>query len=140
MPAAFAQRTVNVVLTQPPPVRGLNTIGARAAMPPTDALEMDNFMSTDQGVQLREGWREYATGMVNPVRSVMAYNGSPGSGVVSPLVQSQLFAATDFSIYDIEGGGAMTNADKELGLSGNLHAGRFSTVQFTTDAGQYLIA
>lgn len=135
-----AQRQSHQLVTQPPPVRGLNTTTAIALMAPTDAMEMDNFVSTELGVQLREGWREYATGLGAEVRTIMSYDGSPINSTNSPISQSVLFAATDNGIYEIEGGGAMTLLDRVVTLSGALYAGRFSFIQFTTEAGNFLIA
>lgn len=144
MPAASAQRNVqrmvHRVLAQAPPVRGLNTTGAAADMPPSDALEMDNFISNDLGVELRGGWREYATGLGHPVRTVMSYDGAPVNAMVSPISQSVLFAATDWGIYDIEGGGDFAGASPMIGLSQAFGAGRFSLVSFTTAGGKYLVA
>lgn len=137
------QRLVHQLVTTLPPVRGLNTTGAIAGMAETDAIEMDNFISTDLGVAIREGWREYATniGAGTPeVRTIMSYEGSPTLATTSPLASSQLFAANDNGIFDIEGGGDMTGVAPMIALSGAIFAGRFSFVQFTTDAGQYLVA
>src|SRR5262245_52043669 len=137
MPSTSVQPNTHHMVTQPPPVRGLNTTGAIANMQPTDALQMDNFIATDVGLQMREGWREYATGLPGEIRT---YEGTPISAMSSPLAQSILFAATDGGIYDIEGGGDMSGEDPMIALSGGNFAGRFSSIHFTTDAGQYLVA
>jgi hypothetical protein len=134
------QRLLHVLQTNVPPVHGLNTTGAIAAMPETDAIEMDNFISTDLGVAVREGWREYATNLGGALRTVMSYEGSPLLSTTSPLALSQLFAVTDAGIFDIEGGGDFNAVAPEIALSNAIFAGRMSCVQFTTDAGQYLIA
>ena len=54
------QPTTHQVVTVPPPTSGLNTTGAIAAMPPTDAIECDNLISNNLGLSMRGGWREYA--------------------------------------------------------------------------------
>ena len=136
----IAQRQHNKVVTLPAPVRGLNTTGAVAQMPPTDAVQMDNFISTDLGVQLRSGWREFATHLGKEVRTVMSYEGSPAGATTAPVEQSQLFAVTDDGIYDVEGGGSMNGVSPMIALSRAPFAGLMSTVQFTTAAGQFLIA
>lgn len=143
-PLPRPQRVVQAVQTMLPPVRGINSTGAVASMPETDAIEMDNMLSTDLGVAVREGWYEYATNIggdaSRQVRTIMSYEGAPANATVSPLAQSTLFAAVDSGIFNIEGGGNMAAVPTVMALSGSLNAGRFSFVQFTTDAGQYLIA
>ena len=140
MPVAAAARRQHQLITQAPPVRGLNTVGAVAAMPPQDAVQMDNFISADLGVKLRDGWREYATGLGGELRTIMSYDGSPVLATISQIAQSVLFAATDDGIYEIEGGGDMSAEPAAIALSGATFAGRMSFVQITTDAGQFLIA
>lgn len=140
----FAQPAGNSVQTMLPPVTGINSTGAIASMPETDALELDNAISADLGVAVREGWREYATNIggdaSREIRTVMSYEGAPADGMASPLSNSILFAAVDDGIFDIEGGGDMTAVPASIALSGNIGAGRLSCTQFTTDSGQYLIA
>jgi hypothetical protein len=140
----MVQRAIQGVQTVLPPVRGLNSTGAVAAMPETDAVAMDNFISTDLGLAIREGWREYATNIggdaTSAVRTVLAYNGATDTTYTSPLTSSTLFAAVDSGIWNIEGGGNMAAAPAAIALSGNLHAGYLSYVMFTTDSGQYLVA
>jgi hypothetical protein len=131
--------------TVPPPTQGLNTTGAVADMPPADAIEMDNFIAQDLGLQMRLGWFEYATniggGTTMTVRTIMAYNGTPSTGVANPLTSSQLFAAIDTGIYYIEGGGNLSAASPVIALSGTTNAGTMSWAQFTAAGGaQYLIA
>lgn len=137
---ASAQSTVHQVVSRPAPSRGLNTTGEIAIMPPTDAVEMDNFISTDLGVQVRQGWRQFATGLPGVVRTVLSYDGATTQSTISPIVRSQLFAATDTGIFDIEGGGDMSAEEPLIALSGASEAGYMTMVQYTTDAGQFLIA
>jgi hypothetical protein len=149
MPARRArhtpQRLVQQLQTVLPPVRGLNTTGAIADMPPTDAIEMDNLISSELGLTLRTGWREYATNIggdsMGVVRTVMSYEGAPANSLANPLTSSTLFAVVDEGIFDIEGGGDMTAVPTVMALSGATNAGTMSHVQFTAAGGaQYLIA
>lgn len=139
-PQGLLQRVENML----PPVLGLNTTGAVASMPPTDAVEMDNFISTDLGLAVREGWYEYATNIggdaTNQLRTVMPYNGAPGTSLSNPLADSILFAAIDKGIYNIEGGGDKTATAPAIALSATTNAGFMSFAQFTGDAGQFLVA
>lgn len=138
------QRVVQTVHTMLPPVRGLNTTGAIAGMPETDALQIDNLLSTELGLTVREGWREYATNIggddTSSVRTVMPFNGAGPNAMTNPLIDSFLFAATDDGIFDIEGGGDLALQPAEIALSGVPFAGYMQAAQFTTDSGQYLIA
>lgn len=142
-PRRMAQPVTMQLATVLPPVAGINSIGPVAGMPETDALEMDNIVSTDLGVIVREGWYEYATNIggdaSRPVRTVMSFEGAPNNSMVSPLANSILFAAVDTGIFRIEGGGNMAAVGAAIALSGATNAGRLSCVQFTTATGQYLI-
>src|SRR4029450_12954207 len=142
-PRRLAQRLTQQVLSVPPPIRGLNTTGQFASMPPTDAVECDNLISSDLGLTVRGGWREYAThiGDGSMVKTIMPYSSAPPSSMASPLISSTLFAALDHGIFDVEGGGAMTGKADKIALSGAPHAGHMSYTQFTAGGGkQYLIA
>lgn len=140
-----SQQLLHEVVTVPPPTRGINANDAVAAMAPDDALQFDNFISGELGVAVREGWYEYAINVdvddTHPVRTVMPYNGAPATSMTSPLVDSELFAATDNGIWLIEGGGDFAAAAAEIALSGSTNAGSFSHAMFTAESGgQYLVA
>jgi hypothetical protein len=145
MRAKVPQGQIHNLQTVPAPTKGLNTTGQVADMPPTDALEMDNFIAQDLGVQVRSGWYEYATniggGATHPIRTVMAYNGTPTTALANPLATSQLFAVVDGGIYYIEGGGNFNAASPAIALSGASNAGTMSFAMFTAaGGGQYLVA
>lgn len=137
------QPTTQQVLTLPPPTSGLNTTGAVAAMPPSDAIECDNLLSTDLGLTMRGGWREYAVhiDLGNPVRTVMSFDSAPTTALSPPLAFSELFASTDNGIWNVEGGGNFTAVPAAIALSGTTSAGYMSYAQFTASGGaQYLVA
>lgn len=139
-----AQQTLQRVVMRPPPVRGINTVDPLALMQPTDAIEMDNLISSDSGVAMRAGWYEYAInvggGTTRAVRSLFSFDDATASSLAPPLSQSELFAATDTGIFLAEGGGDMTAVTAEIALSGNQYAGYFSCVQYAAGGGNYLIA
>jgi hypothetical protein len=144
-PRRLPQQTLQQLLTVAPPVSGLNSTGAVADMPPTDAVEMDNILSSDLGLAVRDGWREYAThiggGSSHQIRTVMSYEGAPANAIISPLASSELFAVIDQGIFDIEAGGDFNAALPDIALSGTTNAGTMSFVQFTAaGGGQYLVA
>lgn len=144
-PKRMPQRLVQQLVTVEPPTSGLNTTGAVASMPPTDAIEMDNFISNELGVTVRGGFFEYATNIggnsTRTVRTIMTYEGAPASGTSNPLATSTLFAVVDSGIFNIEGGGNMTAVATVMALSNATNAGRMSWAQFTASGGtQYLVA
>jgi hypothetical protein len=137
------QRTTHAVVAVAPPSKGLNTTGDVAAMPPTDAIQCDNFISTDYGLTLRPGWREYAANIDGgaAVETVMSFDSAPATSLSPPLAYSELFACTDNGIFNVEGGGDFTGALPTIALSTSLNAGYMSFVQFTAAGGaQYLVA
>jgi hypothetical protein len=139
------QSLINQCTTVPPPTQGLNTTGDVADMGQTDAIELDNFIAQDLGLQMRTGWFEYATNVggdaTNTIRTIMAYNGTPTNAISNPLASSQLFAAIDTGIYFVEGGGDLSAASPVIALSGTTNAGTMSWAMFTAGGGgQYLVA
>jgi len=139
-----AQQTVQRVVMRPPPVRGLNTVDPLALMQPTDAIEMDNLISSDSGLALRGGWYDYGInvggGTTHAVRSIFSFDDATASSLATPLSQSELFAATDTGIFLAEGGGDMGAVAAEIALSGNQYAGYFSCTQFAAAGANFLIA
>lgn len=143
MPSSMPQRTINQIVMRPPPVRGLNTIDPLALMQPTDAVEMDNLISSDSGLALRGGWYEYAVNVAggpNAVRTVLSFDDATASSLASPLSQSELFAATDAGIYLVEGGGDVSSVAAEIALSGAQYAGMLSSTQFAAAGANFLVA
>ena len=130
------------VSTVAPPVQGLNTTGQYAGMPTGDAVDLDNAISSELGLTVRGGWREYATNIDHGaiVKSIFSRSSSPATSVSSPLVGSEMFAATDHGIFNIEGGGDMSALAPSIALSGASDAGYCNAVQFTAaGGGQYLV-
>lgn len=90
------------------------------------AINLTNFVSTPQGVAVREGNRRWATGITGYVKSLMAYNAVPPA-------TDKLYAAAGSTIYDVTTGGAATVA-----LTGLLED-NWSHTNFTGTAGHYLV-
>lgn len=139
-PMRKPQQKSHVIQTKAAPVGGLDTISPLALMPESNAVEMDNFLSADSGLALREGWHEYATGLGMAVHTIFSYDSAPPNAMASPLAQSELYASTHGGIFLIEGGGAINAAAPEVTLSGAAGAGHLSTIQFSTNGGQFVIA
>jgi len=109
----------------PAPYGGWNARGNIAAMPVTDALQMDNFVPGIVDVQLRKGSTEWSTGFAANIRSFLPYN--------SPTA-SRLFASTAAGIYDVTVPGAIGAA------AATCTNGEWITTNFTNSGGSYLVA
>lgn len=139
-PMRKPQARGHVIETKAPPMGGLDSISPLALMPEANAVQLDNFISADSGLAVREGWYDYATNLGAEVRTILSYDAAPANAMVSPMSESELFAATDNGIFLVEGGGDMTGEAPDIALSGAIYAGRLSSVQFTTNGGHFLVA
>lgn len=80
----------------PAPIGGINTRDALDAMDPTDAVIFTNFYSDGGGVQLRNGFAQFATGMgTGYVQTLAEFQGA---------TQDKFLAAANGNIYDISSG------------------------------------
>lgn len=77
------------------PTGGWNAFNNLGAMPPSDAIVMDNLMPEETGVKLRGGDELFASGMSGAVETLEEY--------VSPTT-NELLAASDGNIYEISTG------------------------------------
>lgn len=110
----------------PAPIGGLNAVNSIAAMPPTDAVIMDNMFPSPTTVDNRNGSANWATGITGWVETVAAYNA---------FTTSKLFAGANSAIYDVTGSGAVGSA-VVTGQSNN----RYQTTNFQNSAGsQFLV-
>lgn len=111
--------------TLPAPVAGLNFRDAENALGPTDALILDNYFPRPTDVVLRGGYKSHATGMTDPVETLMEYASSTGR---------KLWAVSNKKIYDVSSSGAV-GAAAVSSLTNSL----FQHVQFSTTGGDYLV-
>lgn len=141
-----AFRASNVVKTFPAPVGGLNAWDPLAAMPPTDAISLINWIPDSFGVRARKGYKEWAINIPGAlsVESIFPYFSSAtafagGAFLTDPTTMpGKLFASTKDGIYDITD---TTDAPAlSQALSGASYAGWFSTAILTNIAGSYLLA
>lgn len=77
----------------PPLVGGWNARDPLAAMPPTDAVALQNFVPGTGGVSLRGGSLTYVSGISGPVNSLLSYEAPDGT--------QKMFAASGANIYDV---------------------------------------
>jgi len=113
-----------MTMTLPAPVGGLNARDALAAMPPTDAVTLDNWFPGTSSVDLRRGYDKWSTGYPAAVESLMVWNGP---------ATSKLFAASGTAFYDATSQGAVGAAV----VSGLTNA-RWQTANMGTPGGQFL--
>lgn len=110
----------------PSPTGGWNALDSLSAMPPDQAIVLDNWFPTTKDVRVRRGYASYATGVGSGVvESLLVYNGLT-------VISSKMFAAGGGKIYDVSSSGA--GSISVSGLSSN----RFQYANFTTPGGKFL--
>lgn len=110
----------------PAPTGGLNARDAYTDMKPDDAVGLVNVFPEANYVAVRRGYAEWATGMTQPVQSLLVWNGLTGA--------DKLFAAAGTSIYDATASGAASAS--VTGLSN----AKWQWTTMETAAGLYLMA
>jgi hypothetical protein len=101
----------------PSPIKGWNTRDALTAMDPLDAVQLDNWYPDTTGLNLRNGYVSYATGMgSSPVKTLAEYNAG---------ATRKFLAASGGKIYDISAGGAVGAA-----LASGFSSDAWQTEQF----------
>lgn len=115
----------STTVSVPAPVGGVNARDSLAAMPPTDAVIMDNWFPQPSYVSLRNGTALWASGLPSAVNTVMAYNG---------LTTRKLFAASVSSIFDITAQGAAGSA-----VVTGLATDKLQHAMFNAGGGNFLI-
>lgn len=124
-PRREAKRQASQPVTVPAPVGGWNARDPISAMPPTDAVSMENWFPSTSDVRTRDGWDEHCSGIPDPTETLMVWNGPTGSSML---------AATATEIYDASAAGAVGAA-----LSTGYTSGVWSWTNFGTPAGQFVI-
>jgi len=94
------QQRSAISVQMPAPYQGLNTIDPLQAMDPSYGLSIQNFVATNQGLSVRQGFRKWATGLPGSVTSLIPYHARNS-------VQSKLFAVSNGGIYDVTNGGVV---------------------------------
>ncbi len=130
--AAAAQVAQSFIV--PSPTGGLNYRDPIVAMAPTDAVVLKNLIPKQQGVELRKGWQEFSSAVMD--------GGSPQSaesvfGYRAPNpANDKVFMAANGNIYDITAGGTPVLAVATTGSTAN----DWWTTQFSTPADTFLLA
>lgn len=129
-----ARQPVASAVSLPPSVGGLNARDSIATMPPQDALQLDNLFPQASYLELRRGYRAWATGLPGAVHTVMEYAGDTRA----------LFAASVSGIYDVSGVFTASTQTPHGAVSAAVVTGvgsaKFQTTMFSNTGGTYLIA
>lgn len=83
----------------PAPTAGWDAISALASMDPDRAVQLDNWIPRPGWIEPRRGYIQWATGMTDPVETLMPYYGDT-------TVDDKLFAIAGDTIYDVTDTGA----------------------------------
>lgn len=126
VPRRAAAAQVSQVFNVPAPVGGLNYRDPIAAMQPTDALTLTNFIPKQQGVELRKGWKINTETINYSVESIFSFK-SPG--------QTKIFAAANGDIYDVTTDPATVAVSTTGSTDDEWH-----TTMFSTPADNFLLA
>lgn len=109
----------------PPPIGGWNARDPLSAMPPSDAIKLDNVTPLDGGIELRPGSGDHASGLSGLfVESLMDYS--------SPTTRKLFAAATD-TIWDVTSSGAAASSLTSL------TNGRWQHCMFVNAGNSYLM-
>jgi len=120
-------KAYNKVATVPAPIGGLNARDSLAAMPPSDAVVIQNWWPQPYGLTVRKGYKQWATGMAGTVGTLAAWNGTDGD--------NKLFSWADDSLWDV----TLRAAVGSPALTG-LQSSYWSHTNFVNAADSYLIA
>jgi hypothetical protein len=123
------QRPSAIGRSIPAPVGGWNTQAPISAMPITDALILDNWVTRPGYVEIRRGFYPQQTAAaVASAETLMTYRGSSAG--------DKLYACAGGKIYDVTTQGAVLGAAVLSGLASN----RWQYLNFANAAGRWLIA
>jgi hypothetical protein len=111
----------------PAPVGGLNARDSLVAMPPTDAVVLQNWWPQPYGVAVRKGYREWATGLVTQAATIATWADTNGT--------QKLFAWAGTNVFDIT-----TPGPVGAPLISGLNNPNWDTVHMVNTSGAHLIA
>ncbi len=123
--------------TVPAPNGGVNTVAALGSMPPSDLAYSWNLIASEFGVRVRDGYREWVTGLTgladNLVRTVVPFTGGKQNGSTN-----KLFATTSTGIWDCTASSTSpTQVFEFTTQTGEAGYGTFTTL--STPVGRFLI-
>lgn len=149
-------KRVSEIKTLPPPTGGVNDRDALIAMPPTDALRIENMICRPYGLEVRRGFTEFARfAALDKIHSLISYipaftpllamaldvepfnepfaHYNRTRDATRSVPGSKMFAGQGNRLYDITGGGLGPHV-AETGPTGSY----WTTTHFTTLGGTFL--
>lgn len=127
--AVGATRSVSL----PAPIGGVNTADSASAMPPTDAVYAYNVIRGAQGLEVRSGYEEWATGLPSAPLTVLAFTGNAQS-----FAADKLFVACAQGIYDVTASGVAPTLVMPFVVTTG-RAGRGQAIMASSPAGRFLV-
>lgn len=121
-----AKTRVSGTASIPAPTGGLNAKDAIANMPETDAVSMINWFPGPSSVVIRNGYAVHATGLTDPVETLMTYNIG---------ATKEIFGIAGGDIFDVTAAGAVGAA-----VVTSLSNSRFQNITIGTAGGYFLLA
>ena len=131
--AQRGQQAATQPIPIPAPIAGINGTDSLASMGVHDSIYSYNVIPNENGLQTRNGYREWCTtlgGATNPVCTMIPFAGQDGT--------NKLFCTTKLGIYDVTSSAASPVIKLAFGTqTGN--AGYGVSVQYNNDGGEYYI-
>lgn len=123
----------------PAPLKGLTTRYTLDSQDPSTALILRNVFCRRYGIELRTGYRRWASNIPGEVSSLMAY--LPPRGMGSILVPKLWAAATDMGIYDVTNQAADVVAvpTATVTIPGQRNPGSLSWTNFSAGGQNFLV-
>ena len=108
----------------PAPVEGWDAVSPISEMPPKRAVVLDNWFPQPGYVEVRRGYRSWATGMASlPVESLMVYNGTS-------IASTKMFAVCGGELYDVSSQAAVGSP-----AVSSLYSNRWQYVNYANSSG-----
>ena len=139
----FGQNTMRLTAPQEPTVQvtsvpasvgGVNALDSLMQMPGEDCIYTFNMMPVEYGMRLRKGYREWATGSVGDVRTVVTFEDN-----TADVANDRMWSVTENGIYNT----TLFNTtapvqDVVFSLQGEA-SGYGVQAEFTNDAGEHYL-
>ncbi len=129
---AFEPRAVP--FSMPASVGGINSLDSYAQMPIQDCIYTYNLMPVEYGLQLRKGYRRWATGVNGAVRTVLPYESNTGN-----IADNRLWAVSENGIYNVTTDGTTAPVQDVAFSVQGIFAGYGTWTEFTNDASRHYL-
>lgn len=124
-------------VTLPAPNGGINTVNPLGALPEGDLAYSWNLIASEMGLRVRNGYREWVTGMTgasdNLVRTVLPFTGGRQNGATD-----KIFATTSSGIWDCTSSTSTPTLSLAFSTTSG-EAGYGTSTIIATPGGRYLV-